>query len=115
MAETPRFMQGVYQFEGKGLDKPLPPQSKIAYTVPGDKRVRPIYVRAGNSSAEMVCLVLTSNGDPIRYCPIGAKSGIDVGLHVIEERGPGTALEVLVAAPEGVKGTVVIDVGLMEA
>ncbi len=115
MGETPKFMQGVSQFEGKGFDKPFPLPSKIEYKVPGDKRVRPLYFRAGNSSNEMVYLVLTSDGKPMRYCPIGAKSGIDVGFHVVEERGPGSALEVLVAAPDGVKGTVVVDVGLMES
>ncbi|WP_156898279.1 hypothetical protein [Methylocapsa acidiphila] len=66
MPETPKFMQGVSQFEGKGLDKPVPLPTKVAYTVPGDKHVRPIYFRAGNSSDELIYLVLTSNGSTAR-------------------------------------------------
>ena len=114
MSETPKFLQGVCKFEGHGLDKPASLNPKLAYTVPSDKRARPLYFRAGNSSSEMVYLVLMRNDKPMRYCPIGAKSGIDVGFHVVEEVPSGTVLEVCFAAPESVQGSFVVDVGLAE-
>lgn len=114
MFEIPKFMQGVCQFEGHGLDKPASLNPKLTYTVPSDKRVQPLYIRAGNSSAEMVYLVLMSNGKPMRYCPMGAKSGIDVGFHIVETVKGGAVLEVCFAAPAGVNGQVVVDVGLAE-
>jgi hypothetical protein len=114
MSETPKFLQGVYQFKGTGLDKPTSLNPKLSYTVPSDKRVRPLYIRAGNSSSEMMYLVLMRNDKPMRYCPIGAKNGFDVGFHVIEEVMGGTVLEVCFAAPDSVQGSVVVDVGFVE-
>ena len=114
MLETPKFLQGVCNFKGHGLDKPASLDPKLVYTVPSEKRARPLYFRAGNSSSEMVYLVLMRNDKPMRYCPIGAKSGIDVGFHVIEEVPGGTVLEVCFAAPESVHGSFVVDVGLAE-
>ena len=82
--------------------------------IPAHKRVKPLYMRAGNSSAEMVYIVLMRGDKPMRYCPIGAKAGIDVGFHLIESVMDETTLEVRLAAPEGTQGTVVVDVGLVE-
>ena len=109
-----RFLQGIVKFEGRGLDKPVSLNPKLAYTVPSDRRTRPLYIRAGNSSSEMVYLVLIRNDKPMRYCPIAAKGGIDVGFHVIDEVPGGTVLEVCFAAPESVQGTFVIDAGFEE-
>ncbi|MGH8589926.1 MAG: molybdopterin oxidoreductase [Gammaproteobacteria bacterium] len=114
LLETPKFLQGVYPFEGRGLDNLVAFDPKVAYVVPPDKRVRPFYFRAGNSSPEMIYLVLMRNDTPMRYCPLGAKGALDVGFHVIEETAPGTVLEVRFAAPQGIKGLVVVDVGLVE-
>ncbi|MBV9970072.1 MAG: molybdopterin oxidoreductase, partial [Xanthobacteraceae bacterium] len=38
MEAAPRFLQGVFPFKGSGLDKPMPLDGKLAYTVPSDKR-----------------------------------------------------------------------------
>jgi hypothetical protein len=112
--KKPQFLQGVYPFEGDGLDKLVSFEPKVAYLVPQEKRVRPVYLRAGNSSSELIYLVLARDEKPMRYCPLGAKSGIDIGFHIVEEALGGAILEVLFAAPAGVKGSVVIDVGLVE-
>jgi hypothetical protein len=114
MLEKPKFLQGVYQFEGRGLDAPGPLPSSIAYQVPFDKRSQMVYFRAGNSSGELIYFVLMRDGKPMRYFPIGAKEAIHVPLAVVEDLHPESALEVLLAAPAGTSGTVVIDIGLTE-
>ena len=114
MEAAPRFLQGVYPFKGGGLDKPMPLDGKLAYTVPPDKRAQLIYVRAGNSSTELVYLLLTRDGKPMRYFPIGGNASVHVPLAVVEDVFPESKLGVLVAAPKGVSGSVVLDVGLLE-
>jgi len=114
MLEKPRFLQGVYTFEGHGLHVPGPLSSPLSYKVPFDKRSQMVYFRAGNSSEEVIYIVLTRDGKPMRYFPIGAKGAVHVPLAVVEDLHPETSLEVLVAAPEGANGTVVIDIGLTE-
>ena len=34
MHSTPRFLQGVFSFEGKGLDRPAPIDPVLSYVVP---------------------------------------------------------------------------------
>jgi hypothetical protein len=114
MIETPAFLQGIYTFEGRGLDSPQPFSSPITYKVPFDKRSQLVYFRAGNSSPEMVYVVLTRDGKPTRYFPVAAKGATHVPLAVVEDLHPGTQLDLLFAAPEDEKGTLVIDVGLVE-
>ena len=114
MDSTPRFLQGAYSFEGKGLETPAALGPGVVYTVPADKRSQLIYLRAGNASAELIYLLLTRAGEPMRYFPIGAKAAIHVPLAVTEDIFPETRLELLVAAPIGVAGTVVIDIGFLE-
>jgi hypothetical protein len=114
MLEKPKFLQGVYKFQGYGLDMPGPLPSPISYKVPFDKRSQMVYFRAGNSSGELIYVVLTRDGKPMRYFPIGAKEAIHVPLAVVEDLHPESALEVLLAAPAGTSGTVVIDIGLTE-
>jgi hypothetical protein len=114
MEAAPRFLQGVFPFTGGGLDKPAPLDGKLAYKVPSDKRAQLIYLRAGNSSTELVYLLLTRDGKPMRYFPIGAKSSDHVALVVTEDIFPDTKLDVLLAAPSGASGDLVIDIGLLE-
>jgi hypothetical protein len=114
MEAAPRFLQGVFPFTGGGLDKPAPLDGKLAYKVPPDKRAQLIYLRAGNSSAELVYLVLMRDDKPMRYFPIGAKSSDHVALVVTEDIFPDTRLDVLLAAPSGASGNLVIDIGLLE-
>ena len=112
MLEKPRFLQGVYEFLGQGLHIPEP--LPLGYKVPFDKRSQMVYFRAGNSSGDLIYVMLARDGKPMRYFPIGAKSAVHVPLAVVEDLHPESLLEVLVAAFEGTNGTVVIDIGLME-
>ena len=114
MLEKPKFLQGVYEFQGHGLHAPEPLQLPLSDKVPFEKRSQMVYFRAGNSSDELIYVLLTRDGKPMRYFPIGAKSATHVPLAVVEDLHPESALEVLLAAPEGVSGTAVIDIGLME-
>jgi hypothetical protein len=50
----------------------------------------------------------------MRLFPIGAKAATHVELAVVEDLEPETILEVLVAAPAGLTGSVVVDIGLVE-
>ena len=114
MLEKPAFIQGVFTMGGRGLASPVPFATPATYTVPGDKRAQTIYFRAGNAGEELICLVLTRGGKPMRYFPVGARSSIHVPLAVVEDLTPGSVLEVLIGAPEGMKATVVVDVGFVE-
>lgn len=114
MHSNPRFLQGVYAFEGKGLDQPLPVDSGLTYVVPDGVVAQAVYFRGGNAADELIYLVLLRDGKPMRYFPIGAKADVHVPLRVVEDLDSGTTVELHLAAPAGVAGTVVIDLGLVE-
>ncbi len=114
MDSQPRFLQGVYPFEGNGFDKPFLLDDDLTYRVPPGLRAQLVYFRGGNSTEEMICVVLMRNGEPMRYFPIGAKADTHVALRVVEDLVSDTSLEVYVAAPQATDGFVVIDVGLVE-
>ena len=115
MNPTPRFIQGTFSFTGRGLASPHPLHDSARYKVAADKRAQLVYMRGGNASDALICLVLSRDGKPMRYFPIGAQGSVHVPLVVVEDIFPESMLEVLVAAPEGVSGTVVIDFGILEA
>jgi hypothetical protein len=112
--EKPAFIQGLFACEGSGLGKPGSFDPPATYDVPTDKRAQTIYFRAGNPSPEMIYLVLTNGGRPMRYFPVGAKGATHVPLAVIEDISPGSKVEVLIAAPEKMKCAVLLDVGFLE-
>lgn len=114
MLEKPAFIQGLFSFTGAGLKMPIALRPGVKYNVPGDKRAQMIYFRAGNASEELIYLVLTRRGVPMRLFPIGAKSAVHVPLAVLEDISPQTEIEVLGAAPEGLQASVVLDIGFME-
>ena len=114
MNSTPRFLQGVFPFEGKGLDRPVPLGPELSYVVPDGVRTQAVYFRGGNAAAELICAVLVRDGVPMRYFPIGAKGDVHVPLRVVEDLTAGTSVELWLAAPAGVTGTVIIDLGLVE-
>ena len=114
MRSTPRFLQGVYTFEGKGLDKPELIDPALVYGVPVGTTTQAVYFRGGNASAELVSVVLMRDGTPMRYFPIGAKNHTHVALRVVEDLEPGTGVELHAAASPGVTVTLVIDMGLVE-
>jgi hypothetical protein len=58
--------------------------------------------------------MLLRNGKPMRYFPIGAKASEHVQLAVVEDLAPETKLDLMIVGPEGISGTVVIDLGVVE-
>src|SRR6266581_7860162 len=88
METTPKFLQGIYSFEGAGLDEPVLLDRDLVYWVPRDKRAQLIYFRAGNSCPELICLALLRDGALMRLFPIGAKSDSHVSLAVVEDHPP---------------------------
>ena len=114
MLEKASFIQGVFGFEGKGLERPAPLRPEVGYSVPPDKRAQLIYLRAGNPAPELIYLLISLNGRPIRYFPVGAKAAVHIPLAIVEDLNPETRLELSVGAPEGLRGSVVVDIGLTE-
>lgn len=114
MYSKPTLLQGIYPFEGHGLSSPHPLAGGLTYTVPVGKRSQFVYFRAGNSAAELICVTLIRDGEPMRLFPVGARGDVHVALAVVEDLMSGTKLEAFVAAPDGVSGTVVLDIGLVE-
>lgn len=113
-SSTARFLQGFFTFEGKGYDAPLLLDPSLRYVVPAGVTTQPVYFRGGTSSDEMMTVVLMRDGAPMRYFPIAAKGSTHVSLRVVEDLLADTVLEVFVAAPAEVTGTVVVDLGLIE-
>jgi hypothetical protein len=113
-SSTPRFLQGFFAFEGKGFDAPLLLDPSLRYVVPAGITTQPVYFRGGNGSTEMITVVLMRDGAPMRYFPIAAKGSTHVSLRVVEDLLADTVLEVFIAAPAEVTGTVVVDLGLIE-
>lgn len=114
MLEHPKFLQGLFQFEGAGLDHPVPFRTPVSYKVPFDKRAQLIYFRAGNPTPELVSILFERDKKPMRYYPVGAKAATHVELAVVEDLEPETVLELLVAAPQSLAGSLFLDVGLVE-
>jgi len=59
-------------------------------------------------------VILQRDGAPMRYFPIGGRASVHVPLRVIEDLPPETRIELLLAAPAGLAGMVVVDVGIVE-
>jgi len=108
----PKFLQGVFEFTGQGYTTPVP--ISLEYTVPGTNRAQLIYFRGGNSSTDMVNVVLLRDGVPMRYFPIGGSGAMHFQLAVVEDLQPDQKITLMVGAPAGATGTLVVDVGLIE-
>ncbi len=108
------FLQGIYPFEGAGLDKPAPIDGQLSHLVPDGVISQALYFRGGNSTDELITVVLMCDGVPMRYFPIGAKSDTHVPLRVVEDIEGGSVLELQLVAGLGVNGSVVVDLGLVE-
>src|SRR5680860_75871 len=113
-SSTPRFLQGVFEFEGNGLDKPFLLDKTLSYVVPPGSTTQPLYFRGGNSTNEMITAILVRDGKPMRYFPMGSKGGTHVSLRVVEDLLADTVIELFVAAPDGLSGTMIVDLGLVE-
>jgi len=114
MAEIPKFIQGVYSFRGAGLERAVPLQPAATHKVPFDKRAQLVYLRAGNSSAELIYLALKQSGRVIRLFPVAAKGAVHVPLAIVEDIDPEAELELCIGAAEGSSGSLVLDLGLVE-
>jgi assimilatory nitrate reductase catalytic subunit len=110
----PRFLQGVYPFAGRGVFDLGPLHDELCYVVPSDATAEVLYVRAGNLSDDILYLALFVNGSPARYFPVGPKADFHVTLAIVESYPSGSRLELALAAPRGLIGTVVVDVGIVE-
>jgi hypothetical protein len=110
---TPRFLQGIFDFTGKGYGSLIGLDS-LKLTVPAGATVQAVYFRGGNSSGEMITIALMHDGEPVRYFPIGARAGTHVPLRLVEDFLEGAVLELSLVAPENATGTVTIDLGLVE-
>jgi hypothetical protein len=113
-SSTSRFLQGIFEFEGKGFDAPSLLDASLSYTVPPGATTQPVYFRGGNSTKEMVTVLLYRDGAPMRYFPIAAKGATHVSLRIVEDLLADTVLELFVAAPPEANGTIVVDLGLVE-
>lgn len=113
-AATPRFLQGVFPFAGRGLFDLALLDDALAYEVPPGATAQVVYVRGGNHSDDLVYLVLAAAGAPRRYFPIGPKADFHVALAVAEWYPAGARLEILYAAPRGLSGTLIVDTGIVE-
>lgn len=111
---VPRFLQGFFPFDGKGFDDPFPLDSSLRYVVPAGSIAQPVYFRGGNSTDEMITVVLMRDGAPMRYFPIAAKGATHVSLRVVEDLLADTVLELYISAPADVSGTVLVDLGMVE-
>ncbi|WP_243737790.1 molybdopterin oxidoreductase family protein [Blastococcus xanthinilyticus] len=111
---TPRFLQGVFPITGEGLAKPGPVDPALRYTVPAGSSAQALYFRGGNSTGELVYVLLVRDGEPVRWFPIGARADTHVPLRVVEDLPGGSVVELHAAAPEGITGEIVVDLGLVE-
>jgi assimilatory nitrate reductase catalytic subunit len=113
-AGAPRFLQGVFPFVGRGLYDIAPLNDALSYVVPPGRTTEALYFRAGNASDDLIYLSLAVNGEPARYFPVAPKADVHVALAITEAHPAGVRLDVALAAPRGLAGTVVVDVGLVE-
>jgi hypothetical protein len=114
MFEEHRFVQGMFAFEGRGLETPVSLEPKAVYQVRPDKRAQLIYCRIGNPTPEFLYLALQRDGKTMRLFPCGGKSGIHVPLAIIDDILPNSVLELVIAAPAGLTAKVMIDMGFVE-
>ena len=111
---TPRFLQGTFEFTGNGYQEAGPIDASLRYTVPPGATTQPVYFRGGNSTEQMITVLLYRDGTPMRYFPIAAQGATHVALRVVEDLLADTVLELYVAAPAGTAGSLVIDLGMVE-
>jgi len=114
MFEEHRFVQGMFAFEGRGLETPVSFEPKVVYRVPADKHTPLTYCRLGNPTPEFLYVVVERDGTPMRLFPCGAKSGIHVPHAINDDILPDSTIELLVGAPEGLSAKVMIDLGFVE-
>ena len=104
MLEKPSFVQGVFSATGQGLGAPTSLTPRARYSVPADKRAQTIYFRAGNAAPELIALVLTRGGEPMRFRVVVRDGGssteheVTVPAADLERLGSGRSPEAFVLA-----------------
>ena len=73
-----------------------------------------VYCRVGNPSSELICLILKRDGKLTRYFPVGAKAGTQMPHALVDDLLANSEIEVVIAAPAGLDGSVLIDMGFVE-
>ncbi|HET9650277.1 MAG TPA: molybdopterin oxidoreductase family protein [Microlunatus sp.] len=111
---TNRFLQGVFPFEGSGLDKPVTISDELSHLVPDGVVNQTLYFRGGNTTDQLITVVLLRDGVPMRYFPIGARGDVHVPLRVVEDIEGGSVIELQLLAPLGLTGHLVVDLGMVE-
>jgi assimilatory nitrate reductase catalytic subunit len=114
MISTNIFLQDIVAFDGTGLEQFAPLGPELSHRVADGRLCQALYFRGGNSTDELIVVALFRDGVVMRYFPIGARSDVHVPLRVVEDIDGGSVIELQVAAPAGVAGTVVIDLGMVE-
>ncbi len=94
---TPRFLQGIYVFEGQGLRNPVLLNPSLVYTVPDNGVAQLVYFRGGNATDRLVTIIVMRDGEPMRYFPLGAQADTHVPLRVVEDLLADTKLEIQIA------------------
>ena len=97
-----------------GSKKPCPSTASSPISFPDGVINQTLYFRGGNSSAELITVVLMRDGVPMRYFPIAAKGDVHVPLRVVEDIDGGSLIELRLLADTGVSGSVVVDMGMVE-
>lgn len=113
MEQKPAFMQGTFAFVGRGLDAPVELAGAL-YRVPSNSRAQLVYFRAGQSADDAINLILYRDQQTMRMFPLGMKSAMHFPLAIQEILEPGTEVELKLAAENGLRGSVFIDLGFVE-
>ena len=107
------FLQGIFSFSGQGLSTPELIDESLTHRVPDGVVNQALYFRGGNTSDDVIVVSLVRDGAVMRLFPIGARADTHVPLRVVEDVDPDTVLELVIAAPAGTSGEVVVDFGLV--
>ena len=114
METTPRFLNGVFPFTGSGPGQVGAARHRAGLHRAGGQALAADLLPRRQQQRRAGLLSLMRDGKLMRMFPIGAKGAMHVPLAVVEDLMPDSKLEVFVAAPAGVSGSVVLDIGLME-
>ena len=101
---TPRFLQGPFDFEGNGLDKPLLLDDSLRYVVPAGCRNPAGVLPRRQLQRRLVTVVLFRDGKPMRYFPIAARGATHVALRVVEDLSADTRARTVRRRARGLHG-----------
>ena len=110
---TPHFLQGVYPFVGRDIFATVLLHEELTFVVPHGASAGIAYVRAGNSSDDLIYIVVFADEKPLRYFPLGPKADSHVELAIVEPHPAGTEFSIHIGAPRGAAGAVILDIGLI--